>query len=102
MDLDKPKVYGDTFISDGLVLLIIVATGVYALLLKFLQKNSPHNVQTNGGGGGGQRLFEQCSKKLHFSLMTASLILNAGIQNERGERFLPEDGILQLVLGNFD
>ena len=28
---------------------IIVATGVYALLLKFLQKNSPHNVQTNGG-----------------------------------------------------
>ena len=30
---------------------IIVATGVYALLLKFLQKNSPHNVQTNGGAG---------------------------------------------------
>ena len=24
--------------------------------------------------GGGQRLFEQCSKKLHFSLMMASLI----------------------------
>ena len=24
-------------------------------------------------GGGGQRPFEQCSKKLHFSLMSASL-----------------------------
>ena len=32
------------------IMLIIVATGVCALLLKFLQKNSPHNVQTNGGG----------------------------------------------------
>ena len=32
-------------------MLIIVATGVYALLLKFLQKSSPRNVQTNGGGG---------------------------------------------------
>ena len=29
------------------------------------------NVQTKGGGG--QRPFEQCSKKLHFSLMSASL-----------------------------
>ena len=29
---------------------IIFATGVYSLLLKFLQKNSPHNVQTKGGG----------------------------------------------------
>ena len=36
------------------ILSIIVATGVYALLLKFLQKNSPHNVQTNGGGGGSK------------------------------------------------
>ena len=32
---------------------IIVATGVYALLLKFLQKNSPHDVQTKGGGVKG-------------------------------------------------
>ena len=32
---------------------IIVATGVYALLLKFLQQNSPHDVQTKGGGGKG-------------------------------------------------
>ena len=30
------------------------------------------NVQIKGGGG--QRPFEQCSKKLHFSLMMASLI----------------------------
>ena len=35
------------------ILWIIVATGVYALLLEFLQKNSPHNVQMNGGGGKG-------------------------------------------------
>ena len=33
------------------ILSIIVATGFYALLLKFLQKNSPHNVQTKGGRG---------------------------------------------------
>ena len=32
------------------ILLIIVATGIYALLLKFLLKNSPHNVQRKGGG----------------------------------------------------
>ena len=38
----------------------------------FLPKNSPHDVQTTGGGG--QRPFEQCSKKLHFSLAMASLI----------------------------
>ena len=30
------------------------------------------NVQIKGGGG--QRPFEQCSKKLHFSLAMASLI----------------------------
>ena len=53
------------------ILLMIVATGIYALLLKFLQKNSPHSVQTKGGGG--QRPFEQCSKKLHFSYAMASL-----------------------------
>ena len=35
------------------ILSIIVATGVSALLLKFLQKNSPHNVQTKGGGVKG-------------------------------------------------
>ena len=54
----------DIFTIDLCVILsIIVATGAYALLLKFLQKNSPHIVQTNGwvgGWGGGHRLFEQC------------------------------------------
>ena len=33
------------------ILSIIVATGVYALLIKLLQKNSPHNVQTEGFNG---------------------------------------------------
>ena len=44
----------DIFTIDLRVILsIIVATGVYALLLKFLQNNSPHNVQTKGGGVKG-------------------------------------------------
>ena len=34
------------------------------------------NVQIKGGGG--QRPFEQCSKKLHFSLAMASLISSPG------------------------
>ena len=59
-------------IDSRVILSMIVATGVYALLLKFLQKNSPHDVQTKGGGG--QRPFEQCLKKLHFSFTMASLI----------------------------
>ena len=46
------------------ILFIFVATGVNALLLKFLQKNSPHDVQTKGGGG--QRPFEQCSNNRTF------------------------------------
>ena len=53
-----PKSKFNIYTTDLRVILsIIVATGVYALLLKFPQKNSPHNVQTIGGG---QRLFEQC------------------------------------------
>ena len=44
---------------------MIVATGVYALLLRFLQKNSPHNVQTNGGGVRG---FLNNVKKTAFFL----------------------------------
>ena len=47
-----PKSKFNIYTTDLRVILsIIVATGVYALLLKFLQKNSPHNVQTKGGGG---------------------------------------------------
>ena len=38
-------------IDSHVILSMIVATGVYALLLKFLQKNSPHDVQAKGGGG---------------------------------------------------
>ena len=30
---------------------VLVAKGVYALLLEFLQKNSPHNVQKKEGRG---------------------------------------------------
>ena len=51
---------------------IIVATGVYALLLKFLLKSSPHNVQSNGGGVKG---FLNNVKKMHFSCRMASLIV---------------------------
>ena len=58
------------------ILWIIVATGVYSLLLKFLQKNSPHDVQTKGGGGG-KGLLNNVKKKLHFSLMSASLRVNS-------------------------
>ena len=52
----QPKVKSkvDIFTIDLRVILsIILATGVYALLLKFLQKNSPHNVQTKGGWVNG-------------------------------------------------
>ena len=52
---------------------IIFATGVYSLLLKFLQKNSPHNVQTKGGGRVSKVFFNNV-KKLHFSCTKASLI----------------------------
>ena len=45
---------------------IIVATGVYALLLKFLQKNSPHDVQTKGGGGGAKGLLNNVKKNCTF------------------------------------
>ena len=46
------------------ILRIIVATGVYALLLKFLQKNSPHDVQTQGGGVKG--LLNNVQKNCFF------------------------------------
>ena len=43
-----PKSKFNIYTTDLRVILsIIVATGVYTLLLKFLQKNSPYNVQTN-------------------------------------------------------
>ena len=54
------------------ILWIIVATGAYALLLKFLQKNSPHNVHTKERGGGAKGFLNNV-KKMHFSCMKASL-----------------------------
>ena len=40
-------------------MLIIVATGDYALLLKFLQKNSPH--KRKGGGGFLNNVKKNCT-----------------------------------------
>ena len=55
-------------IDSRVILSMIVATGVYALLLKFLQKNSPHNVQTKGGGGGGKNFLNNVKKNCTFLL----------------------------------
>ena len=58
-----PKSKFNIYTTDLRVILsIIVATGVYSLLLKFLQKNSPHNVQTKGGGEV-KGFFEQCETR---------------------------------------
>ena len=48
-----------------------VATGVYALFKKSIKKNPLRNVQKRGGGG--QRPFEQCSKKLQIWFRGAPL-----------------------------
>ena len=37
-------------------------------------------------GGEGQRLFEQCSKKLHFSLVMASLMRSGKRRKKKKER----------------
>ena len=54
---------------------IIVAKGIYALLWKFLQKNSPHNVQTKGGGG---------SKAFWTMLKKTALFSRDGFPNDDG------------------
>ena len=46
-----------------IILSNFVATDVYALFKKSIKKNLQHDVQNEGGG---QRLFEQCSKKLQI------------------------------------
>ena len=49
-----------------------------SIMLKNAFKKHPLQNRTNvqiKGGGGGQRPFEQCSKKLHFSYRRASLRL---------------------------
>ena len=71
------------------ILLIIVATGIYALLLKFLQKNSPLDVQTKGGGVKG--LLNNVKKNCTFltRLHKASLIvLPSGPQRVKEERLV--------------
>ena len=47
-------------------------------MLKNAFKKHPLQNRTNVQikGGGGQRPFEQCSKKMHFFEMGASLIVN--------------------------
>ena len=60
------------------ILSIIVATGIYALLLKFLQKNSPHDVQTKGGGVKG----------LLNNVKKTALFLRLGFPNFKQARLL--------------
>ena len=53
--------------------------GTLYQMLKNAFKKHPLQNRTNvqiKGGGGGQRPFEQCSKKLHFSERRASLIFS--------------------------
>ena len=63
----------DIFTTDlHIILLIFVATDVYALLLKILPKN--HNIMFKTRMGGGVKGFlNNVKKKLHFSCMKASL-----------------------------
>ena len=69
-----PKSKFNIYTTDLRVILsIIVATGVYSLLLKFLQKNSPHNVQTKGKGGRVKGLLNNVQKNCTF--LTARLPL---------------------------
>ena len=51
--------------------------GTLYQMLKNAFKKHPLQNRTNVQikGGGGQRPFEQCSKKLHFSLAMASLMM---------------------------
>ena len=55
-------------------------------MLKNAFKKYPLQNRTNvqiKGGGGGQRPFEQCSKKHHFSPVMASLMPEAPVTNIR-------------------
>ena len=67
---------------------------LYQMLKKAFKKHPLQN-RTNvqiKGGGGGQRPFEQCSKKLHFSLGMASLRCSV---RHRGEQ---HDLVIQRLL----
>ena len=62
------KFYGETDIVSTYLRIILsnfVATDVYALFKKSIKKFCNMMFKTKGGAGG-QRLFEQCSKKLRI------------------------------------
>ena len=62
--------------------------GTLYQMLKNAFKKHPLQNRTNvqiKGGGGGQRPFEQCSKKLHFSLAMASLTQQVHWEKARGQ-----------------
>ena len=67
-------------IDSRVILSIIGATGVYALLLKFLQKNSPHNVQTKWGGGA-KGFLNNVKKDCTFDncLITGAILILDGL-----------------------
>ena len=65
IDIGVLDVWGWMFVFSTDLLIILsnfVATDVYALFKKSIKKNCNMMFKTKGGGGG-QRLFEQCSKK---------------------------------------
>ena len=51
-------------------------------------------------GGGGQRPFEQCSKKLHFSYGTASLSRMLSVPPNSLLKEVNSDGLLVLACEN--
>ena len=70
----------DIFTIDiHVILSLIVATSVYALLLKFLQKK--FTTWCSNKGGGGSKAFWTMFKKLHFSYTMASLNCDISANN---------------------
>merc|ERR1712001_426016 len=83
------KFYGETdIVSTDLRIILsnFVATDVYALFRKSIKKNC--NIMfTTKGGAGGQRLFEQCSKKLRIwcrlAPLNSSLLFSSSLLQRR-------------------
>ena len=69
------------------------------LMLKNAFKKHPLQNRTNVQikGGGGQRPFEQCSKKLHFSYRMASLIGSSNCQSKKCIHFSMHTLLFKLV-----
>jgi len=67
--------------------------GTLYQMLKNAFKKHPLQNRTNVQikGGGGQRPFEQCSKKLHFFEMGPSLNVSRGRQKTTRQRRLDRD-----------